>query len=39
MDFSKLFLVPTAMGLLAAAILFIGFHPKETVPVAAVQAA
>ena len=38
-DFSKLFLVPTAMGLVAAAILFIGFHPEKTVPQAEVAAA
>ena len=38
-DFSKLFLVPTVLGLLAAAILFIGFHPEKTVPQAEVAAA
>ena len=38
-DFSKLFLVPTAMGLIAAAVLFIGFHPEKTVPRAEVAAA
>jgi nucleoside transporter len=29
-DFSKLFLVPAALGLLAALVLFIGFHPART---------
>jgi predicted MFS family arabinose efflux permease len=31
-DFSKLFLAPAALGLVAAAILFVGFRPKEPAP-------
>jgi nucleoside transporter len=34
-DFSRLFLVPSALGLLAALVLFIGFRPAETAPAAA----
>jgi nucleoside transporter len=31
-DFSRLFLVPSALGLLAALVLFIGFHPARSAP-------
>jgi len=31
-DFSKLFMVPTALGLVAALVLFVGFHPAEPAP-------
>jgi nucleoside transporter len=34
-DFSRLFLVPAGIGLVAAIILFIGFHPDRALPVAA----
>src|SRR5262245_18354258 len=34
-DFSKLFLVPSALGLLAAAVLAVGFHPGEKAAAAA----
>jgi nucleoside transporter len=37
-DFSKLFLVPAALGLVAAVVLFIGFRPAEPAP-AVVKAA
>jgi hypothetical protein len=28
-DFSRLFLVPSGVGLVAAIILFVGFHPPK----------
>jgi nucleoside transporter len=34
-DFSKLFLVPSAVGLLAALVLLVGFRPDRTAPAAA----
>jgi len=34
-DFSKLFLVPSALGLLAAVVLAVGFRPREKAPAAA----
>ncbi len=34
-DFSRLFLAPTLLGLLAAVVLFIGFRPAERAPAAA----
>jgi nucleoside transporter len=34
-DFPRLFLVPAAVGLLAALVLFVGFRPAETAPAAA----
>jgi nucleoside transporter len=37
-DFSRLFLVPAGLGVVAAVILFLGFHPAEPAP-AAVKAA
>ncbi len=38
-DFSKLFMVPTALGVVAALILVLGFHPAEPAPAAQAQAA
>ena len=38
-DFSRLFLVPAGIGLLAAIILFLGFHPDRAVPVETARAA
>jgi nucleoside transporter len=37
-DFSRLFLVPTALGLVAAVVLYVGFRPAEPAP-AVVKAA
>ena len=34
-DYSKLFLAPTLLGLLAAAVLFVGFRPARPAPAAA----
>ena len=34
-DFSKLFLVPAALGILAALVLFVAFRPARTAPAAA----
>ncbi len=34
-DFERLFLVPAALGLVAAAVLFVGFRPRERAPAAA----
>ena len=34
-DFSKLFLVPSAVGILAALVLFVAFRPARPAPVAA----
>lgn len=33
-DFSRLFLVPTALGLVAAVVLLLGFHPSRAAPAA-----
>jgi nucleoside transporter len=38
-DYSKLFLVPAAIGIVAAIILFLGFHPERTAPAAEARAA
>ena len=38
-DYSRLFLVPAGIGLLAAIILFLGFHPDRAEPAAAAKAA
>jgi nucleoside transporter len=38
-DFSRLFLVTAGVGLVAAIILFLGFHPEETEPAVAAKAA
>ena len=38
-DYSRLFLVPAGIGLVAAIILFIGFHPDRAVPVVTAKAA
>ena len=38
-DFTKLFLVPAGIGLLAAIILFVGFHPDRREPAVTARAA
>ena len=38
-DFSRLFLVPAGIGLVAAIILFVGFHPDKTEPAVTAKAA
>lgn len=38
-DFSKLFLAPTLLGLLAAGVLFVGFRPARPAPAQEVKAA
>lgn len=38
-DFSRLFLVPAAIGLVAAIILFLGFHPDRAAPAVEARAA
>ena len=38
-DYSRLFLVPAGVGLLAAIILFLGFHPDKTEPAVTAKAA
>ena len=38
-DFSRLFLAPALLGLAAALVLFLGFHPKGQVPPEAAKAA
>ncbi len=39
MDYSKIFLFPAGVGILAALILFIAFHPKQGIPEEARKAA
>ena len=38
-DFSRLFLVPAGIGLVAAIMLFLGFHPDKTEPAVTAKAA